>query len=106
MHSLLARLPERTFGVSLLTRGSVIWLLVRLTVTAFGAAFPGRHSLRFTPMATVYLVLTAGALAVLETRRRNEHRILANLGISPAMIVLLSTIPAFLGEVAVGIVFR
>jgi hypothetical protein len=102
----LVRLPERSLAIALLLRGATVWFLVRLTVGvpwALGSQLPGRSVLKLTIPASILLVLLVGALGLLEARRRNEHRFLANLGVSPFMIVVLSMTPALLAEACLGI---
>ena len=41
-------------------------------------------------------------LTALEAKRRNEDRFLANLGVSPVTITILSMIPASIAEIAIG----
>ena len=59
-----------------------------------------------TPLAAFVLIVTVGALAVLESRRLNEHRFFANLGVSPATTGVLGAVPAVLGEAIVAMVTR
>jgi len=103
MSPFAARLPERSLTVALLRRGAVLWLLARLMVGSMSAAVSGHGSVGLLPPTALALALAVGALGLLDARRRNEHRFLANLGVSQIVIVTLSTIPALLGELAVGV---
>ena len=103
MLSLLARLPERSMAFALIRRGAILWLLARILVVVSGAGLSGHVSLGIFAPTALALSLAVGAMGLLDARRRNEHRFLANLGVSPVMIVLLSTIPALIGELAFGI---
>jgi hypothetical protein len=104
MAAILVRLPERSLAIALLRRGAFFWLLVRLLVMSISAAVSGRGSVRLLPTMALALALGVGALGLLDARRRNEHRFLANLGVSQIVIAMLSTIPALLGELALGAV--
>lgn len=103
MSSLRARLPERGMTIALLRRGALLWLLARMLVVASGAALSGHVSLGIFAPTALALSLAVGAMGLLDARRRNEHRFLANLGVSPLTIVLLSIIPALVAELALRI---
>lgn len=42
-------------------------------------------------------------LSLLETRRRNEHLLLANFGISEASLAGVSVLPALVAEIAIRV---
>ena len=98
MADLMAWVPVRTFVIALLRRGAILWLLVRLMFFAVS----GRSSVSLLPTTALALALVVGAFGLLDARRRNEHRFLANLGVSQIVIAMLSTIPALVGELAVN----
>lgn len=109
-------LPEPTLGWTVARRAAVAWPLVRL-VTAAGAAAldPAAGSdplavVRLSPRAALFAALAAtlvaAALPLLETRRRNEHRLLANLGTGPAGLVGLALAPGVLGELLLFLLLR
>ncbi|HEY3935755.1 MAG TPA: hypothetical protein VGL65_14170 [Gemmatimonadales bacterium] len=103
MVDLFVRLPERSFAMGLLLRGAMLWLLARLLVVSTSAAVSGRISGSLLPTTALAFALGVGALGLLDARRRNEYRFLANLGVSQIVILMLATIPALLGELALGI---
>ena len=103
MVDLLVRFPERSLTIALLRRGAILWLLARLMVLSLSGALSGRVAVGLLPPSALALALGVGALGLLDARRRNEHRFLANLGVSPIVIAVLSTVPALLGELALGI---
>lgn len=90
-------------AIGLLRRGVILWLLARAMVVSVSAAFSGQVSVRLLPPTACALALGVGALGFLDARRRNEHRFLANLGISPIVIALICTIPPLVGELAIGV---
>jgi hypothetical protein len=51
-------------------------------------------------------VLLVGFLGLLETRRRNEHLLLANFGVPEAAMAGLALLPALLAEITVWLVAR
>ena len=80
----------------LLRRGAILWLLVRIAVTFLAGA-------NLLPPVAFTVAMIVGALGLLDARLRNEHRFLANLGVSQVVIVLLSMIPALIAELVIGI---
>jgi hypothetical protein len=107
MAGFTARLPERTLAVALLMRASFLWLVLRAVVSAAAAIIPGprtRNPWVLTIPTTIVLIGMVGALSLLDARRRNEDRFLANLGVSATMIVLLSMLPPLFAEILVGLV--
>ena len=104
MAALLARLPDRSMVIALLRRGAFLWLLARIMVAASGAAVSGHISIGVFAPTALALSLAVGAFGLLDARRRNEHRFLANLGVSPFTIVALSTVPALIAELVLGAV--
>jgi hypothetical protein len=97
-------LPERSMTTALLRRGALLWFFARLALLAVGAMRPDRGTWRLGTSAAFMLIIAVGALGYLEARRRNEHRFLANLGVSPTMIIVLSLLPAFAAEIVLGLV--
>ncbi|HXS23659.1 MAG TPA: hypothetical protein VN719_05490 [Gemmatimonadales bacterium] len=103
MAALVVRFPERSLTIALLGRGAIFWMLARMMVVSISGALSGSVAVGLLPPSALALALGVGALGLLDARRRNEHRFLANLGISPFVIALLSTVPALVGELALGI---
>jgi hypothetical protein len=103
-----SHLPERRLALRILARGASLWVLARGAILA--VEFSGRMEPpetlfpALTPSAALMLVLTVGALGALESRRLNEHRFFANLGISPTVVALLVMLPAICGETLSGII--
>ncbi|HEV2735237.1 MAG TPA: hypothetical protein VGV85_10400 [Longimicrobiaceae bacterium] len=98
-------LPEPTLSRTLLKRSLGFWPGVRLILLVplvFAAVLGG---VRITlpdllePFPLVAVPATA-VLAVLETRRRHEHLMFANLGTGPVGIAALAAVPPLLGETA------
>ena len=73
---------------------------------AVGVAMSGRvpraHIFSVSPTTALALILVVGGLGMLESRRVNEHRFFANLGVSSAMVAVLVTLPAVCGEILIG----
>jgi len=97
-----AGLPERRLALGLLWRGAYLWALARGAMLALDfasrGALPPSLFPAVTPSAAVGVTLAVGVLGLLESRRVNEHRFLANLGVSPAAVALLVMLPAIGGE--------
>lgn len=96
-------LPEPTLARTLLLRALAFWPGVRLLlITPVLIAMAARGE----PVSLAYLlaplplfaVPATVALAVLETWRRHEHLLFANLGTGPAGIAALAALPPLLGE--------
>jgi len=103
--ALAARFPARPLTLALLRRGLLFWVLARAMLLVVGIATSGAATAhRLSPLTATTLVLIVGTLGVLESRRLNEHRFFANLGVSPVAAGLLVMLPAILGEVVIGIV--
>jgi hypothetical protein len=96
-------LPERTLSRMLLRRSLAFWPGVRLLVVvpllllAAAAGEPVSPGLLVAPIPLISVPVVA-ALAVLETRRRHEHLLFANLGTGPAGVAALAVAPPLLGE--------
>jgi hypothetical protein len=107
MLPLAARVPERSFAIALLVRAAVLWLVLRAVIGTASVIVPGqrpRGPFVLSIPASLGLVGIVGTLALLDARRRNEGRFLANLGVSEAVIVLLSMIPAAAAELLIGMI--
>lgn len=102
-------LPERTLSRMLLRRSLAFWPGVRLMAAvmlllmAASAGEPLPLGILVAPFPLVSVPVTA-ALAVLETRRRREHLLFANLGTGPAGVAALAVVPPLLGEAVLVLV--
>lgn len=101
-------LPERTLSWMLLRRSLAFWpgvrlmVLVMLLMAAVSAGEPFPLGSLVAPFPLMSVPVTA-ALAVLETRRRREHLLFANLGTGPAGVAALAAVPPLLGEAALAL---
>ena len=105
-------LPERTFGWTVARRGAALWAGVRVLLMAgTGAVLAPEGVPTFAelvwlgPRAALLAALLPAVLTVLETRRRNEHLLLANLGTGPGGVFALALAPALLAEVLLRLAF-
>ena len=55
-----------------------------------------------TPGAAVWLTVIVGSLGLLEGRRRNEHILLANLGVGQPLLAAIAALPAALAELVLA----
>lgn len=98
-------LPEPTLARTLLLRSLGFWpgvrlvLLVPVLIAAMSRGQAPDLPRLLEPFPLFSVPLTA-ALAVLETRRRHEHLLFANLGTGPVGIAALAAVPPLLGEAA------
>ena len=79
-----------------LTRGLVLWSLVRL-VAQVGARSLHRILPDASPGTLAPLVITA-ALCTVDFYRRREQTLVRDLGVAPLAAITLSAIPALIGE--------
>ncbi|CAN5868880.1 hypothetical protein BH23GEM9_BH23GEM9_29680 [soil metagenome] len=77
-----------TFERAVAWRSASIWLLLRLVVAALLALLDS-DPLSIDPRGVLILMVTVGVLGFVETKRRNEDVLLANLGTSRALILVL-----------------
>ena len=88
------RLVVRAYAI----RGAKLWLATRAVVSIvflFGQVNP----LDFSVSGSVRMVAIAVCVSFLETHRRGERALLANLGIRPQMLAVLFVVPALIGEI-------
>lgn len=81
----------------------ILWILVRLTATFTMA---GDNPMVLPPKASLIVIAVAGFLSRLDTGRRNEDLLLANLGTSRAVVYLLCFGPALAFEFWIGVIGR
>jgi hypothetical protein len=104
VNTLAARFPSRRLTFALVRRGLLFWVLARVMLLVVGIATSGAGTAhRLSPLSATTLVLIVGTLGVLESRRLNEHRFFANLGVSPVAVGLLVMLPALIAEIAIGV---
>lgn len=80
-----------------LFRGALLWIVARAAITG-ALVLAGSDALRLSPIVLAEIVLLIVALGWIETRRRRENVLLANLGVSPILLTFLFAGPAVLGE--------
>jgi hypothetical protein len=97
----LPLLPRRLLRLILL-RALLIWVGVRLLVL-MGGAMIGELLLRISALSVITIILVSAFLTLADLTRRREALFLANLGVPTRMIVLLSVIPAALGEMVLAV---
>jgi len=86
--------PPVPFRARLLRRAGILWLLIRLTLLFFG----GLDFLRLMPLTSIAVVTLATWLTLLDTARRHETLLLANLGVSRPGLAWTSAVAPFLLE--------
>lgn len=99
--------PATRLALTIVWRGLILWLLVRAAARAVRFAaymqWPDSVFLNLTPSAALAVVMVVSGLGVVESRRLNEHRFHANLGVSPLVTLLLVVLPAVCGEILLGV---
>lgn len=88
----------RLFEPAIVVRAAVLWILARGTVAGLLLIMES-PPLGLDTRASLALVLVVGALSWLDTRRRNEDLLLANLGVSRGTVHGLGLAPPLVGEV-------
>jgi hypothetical protein len=100
------RLPDPLFARLFLRRAIFIWLGTRILFEVAGflvADVLGPPSLFVSPSTAIALSCLVGALGVLDARRRNEHLLLADLGVSQWPIWMISALPALMVEALIAL---
>lgn len=74
--------PDRVFLRGYVARSAQVWIVVHVVL----AVLTGGDVIALPAVAAAVLLLTAGAVGILEARRRDQVLFLQNLGVSPVMI--------------------
>lgn len=96
--SALPYLPPRAFLIPLVTRALIIWAGVRVVLVLGIAMLDAGVAFQLPASVAIAVALVAGTLAWLEARRRHEHLLLGNLGVSQPTLFLIGLLPAALSE--------
>lgn len=91
--------------MAVLRRALTLWLMLRLVVTALLVVL-GAHPFWLHPKAALIIIASVGSLSWLDTKRRNEHLLLANLGTPRWFIHGLAFAPVVILELFFGILSR
>ena len=94
----LRSIPPRAFLIALVTRALIIWAGMRMALALGIVMLDAGAPFQLPASVASAVVLVAGALAWIETRRRHEHLLLGNLGISQSTLVFIGLLPAALSE--------
>lgn len=100
-------LPDPVVTRRLLVRAAVLWFGTRVLFGFAGllaAGVLGPPSIVVAPHTAIAIACVVGALGVLDVRRRHEHLLLANLGVSQWPVWTLSMVPALIAEGLVALV--
>lgn len=89
--------PNPLVAQAYLLRGALLWIVTRAALTG-ALVLAGGDALKLSTTTLVAVVLLIVALGWIETRRRREGALLANLGVSPFALSVLFAAPALLGE--------
>jgi hypothetical protein len=65
--------------MAVLRRSLTVWIMIRVVVTALLVS-AGAHPYWLHPKAVLIIIASVGYLSWSDTKRRNEHLLLANLG--------------------------
>jgi hypothetical protein len=91
--------------VAVLRRAMALWLLIRVAVSGLLVANEA-NPLSVHPRAALIIVATVGFLSWIDTKRRNEDLLLANLGTSRYAVHGLGVGPALVFEILIGTLSR
>ena len=86
----------------LLVRDGILWLFVRLTLSALVSV--AGNGLRPSAQLSVQTIILVTILALIDVTRRGERLLFANLGISRISIGAIAAITAFGAELVVALV--
>jgi hypothetical protein len=76
------------------TRALIIWAGVRVVLVLGIAMLDAGVAFQLPASVAIAVALVAGTLAWLEARRRHEHLLLGNLGVSQPTLFLIGLLPA------------
>jgi hypothetical protein len=85
-----------------LVRGAVCWLSTRAVVGCV-LLLAGLSPVRLSAIAAFEVVALSVAVSVLETFRKREFTLLANLAIHPLALLVVFATPAILAELALSL---
>jgi hypothetical protein len=95
-------LPNPLIAQAYLARGAQIWLGSRAVQCAVFLV-AGMNPIQLSSATSVAIILWSVAMSFLDTRRRRERALLANLGVRPMLLGALFAGPAIVGEIALGV---
>ncbi len=105
--STLLRVPHASIVRRYVARGLILWLLVRLMMTAiaaFSGAVPVRDLARWSIAGALGMLGACALLGLIDVRVRGERTLLGNLGIDDRELVAMYLVPAALGELLLSII--
>ena len=91
--------PNSLIVRAYLSRGARLWLAIRVTLSGV-LLLAGANPIQLSAAAVVEIVFLSVVVSLLETQRRRERALLANLGVRPLLLGALFAGPALIGEVA------
>lgn len=92
---------DRTIEASVAGRATMLWLMARIAAGVF-SVLAGGDALSLTFKASIIIIAVSGFLAALDARKHNEDLLLANLGTSHAVFILLCSVPPLVGELVIA----
>jgi hypothetical protein len=105
--ALRLRIPHTSIVRRYITRGFILWILVRIVTTVVAAVsdmIPPGDLTRWSPAGAVGVLGICAALGFVDVRFRGERALLGNLGIDDREVAAMFLIPATLGEFILAIV--
>jgi hypothetical protein len=85
-----------------MTRGARLWLVFRAAVS-FVLLLGGSDPIRVSPIVSSYIVALTIGIGLIDLRRQRETIFVANLGLSPIILVTMLGAPAIAGEILLHI---
>ncbi len=101
------RVPDASILAPLLRRAAGLWILVRIAVVGLAAIAPGGDDvalLHWHPPGAIGSIAACALLGFIDTRRRKERALLANLGVADRELVAIFVTPAIFGEIVLAFV--
>lgn len=109
MPLMVLRIPDSAILTPLMWRAVRLWIVVRVMVVGLAAIAPGGDEvalLHWHVPGAVGSITVCALLGFIDTRRRKERALLANLGIADRELVLIFLVPAIVGELLLAAVLR
>ena len=102
------RVPDASVLVPYLRRAFGLWLIIRIAIVVLAAmspAFDEISLLHWHLPGALGSIAACAILGIIDTRRRGERALLANLGVTDRELILMFVASAVMGELVLALFF-